>query len=83
MLLMLVMLLGMLPVTALAAGPSADWYNFRNSDVNMGITNAATPKSQAYTQLKWASAFDTILKLAVLVLLLVKMLVLKFLVLVE
>ena len=33
---------------------TAAWKNFRNSDVNMAFTNAATPKSAASTQLKWA-----------------------------
>lgn len=33
---------------------SAQWKNFRNSDVNMGITVSETPKSAGGTNLKWA-----------------------------
>lgn len=34
---------------------SSDWNNFRNSDVNMAITDALTPTSAQTTVLKWAA----------------------------
>ena len=34
---------------------NAQWNNFRNSDVNMAITDAQTPKSAATTELKWVN----------------------------
>jgi len=64
-----VMVIGLLPASAMATGggyPDAEWYNFRNSDTNMGITNAATPKEN-YTQLKWASQFDEYVGVPILV----------------
>ena len=33
---------------------SADWANFRNSEVNMALTHAKTPKEPETTVLKWA-----------------------------
>lgn len=47
-------------VTLTEAAPStlrelpAEWKNFRNSDVNMGITSAKTPKTALTTYLKWS-----------------------------
>ncbi len=49
-----------IPVTLTAAPTSsltdvgAAWKNFRNSDVNMAITSARTPKAPETTALKWA-----------------------------
>ena len=37
----------------------AEWKNFRNSDVNMGITNARTPTSVKSTNLRWAKKYGT------------------------
>lgn len=37
----------------------AEWKNFRNSDVNMGITNAKTPISAKSTNLRWAKKYGT------------------------
>ena len=37
----------------------AEWKNFRNSDVNMGITNAKTPTSVKSTNLRWAKKYGT------------------------
>lgn len=50
-----------IPVTLTAAPASgltdvgAAWKNFRNSDVNMAITDARTPKTPETTVLKWAA----------------------------
>ena len=41
--------------TAIDATAVAQWKNFRNSDVNMGITNIATPVSPEKTEKKWAA----------------------------
>lgn len=38
---------------------TSDWYNFRNSDVNMAITTAKTPKSAKETVEKWAVSMGT------------------------
>ncbi len=38
---------------------SADWKNFRNSDVNMGITNAQTPNNTYNVDLKWSAKLGT------------------------
>lgn len=54
LLLTLVMALSLIPTVALGAEVSAQWKNFRNSDVNMAITDAATPQSAEDTELKWA-----------------------------
>lgn len=35
----------------------SDWKNFRNSDVNMGITNANTPTNKSTTSLLWNKRF--------------------------
>lgn len=37
----------------------AEWKNFRNSDVNMGITDAKTPTSLKSTNLRWAKKYGT------------------------
>lgn len=37
----------------------AEWKNFRNSDVNMGITNARTPISAKSTNLRWAKKYGS------------------------
>lgn len=37
----------------------AEWKNFRNSDVNMGITNAKTPTSTQSTNLRWAKKYGS------------------------
>jgi len=60
LLLVFVIVLGIFPVSAMATGfaPAADWYNFRNSDVNMAITAAPTPVSKDYVQLTWSKTFD-------------------------
>ena len=69
LLLALIMVAGMFPMSAMAADdyPAADWYNFRSSDVNMGITSAATPKTASYTQLKWTYDFGDFVGIPVLV----------------
>lgn len=60
LLLTLVMALSLLPTVALAGTEvSAQWKNFRNSDVNMAITDAYTPKTKEYTELKWARQLGT------------------------
>lgn len=41
-------------VTVYAKNVSADWKNFRNSDTNNGITDAATPFGPEYAQFRWA-----------------------------
>lgn len=38
---------------------TADWFNFRNSDVNMALTSAKTPTSAETTVLKWANKLMT------------------------
>ena len=38
---------------------TVQWKNFRNSDVNMAITNVQTPKSAETTVLKWAKKLGT------------------------
>lgn len=49
-----------LSLPALAAdGVTADWSNFRNSDVNMGFTNAKTPTTVENTNLRWAKKLGT------------------------
>ncbi len=37
----------------------AEWKNFRNSDVNMAITNAKTPITAKSTNLRWAKKYGT------------------------
>ena len=37
----------------------AEWKNFRNSDVNMGITSARTPTSAKSTNLRWAKKYGS------------------------
>ena len=60
LLLALVMVLGLIPTTAFAGTEvSSQWKNFRNSDVNMAITGAYTPKSAESTELKWAQKLGT------------------------
>ena len=57
--LLALMLLCSLAPAALAAGhPAAQWKNFRDSDANMGITSAETPKAGA-AELKWANRIGT------------------------
>ncbi|MBO4831066.1 MAG: S-layer homology domain-containing protein [Oscillospiraceae bacterium] len=52
-------LLCSLAPAALAEGhPSAQWKNFRNSDANMAITTAETPKAGA-AKLNWANRIGT------------------------
>ena len=55
-----ILVLVMLPGAALAAGgyPEDQWKDFRNSDVNMAITAAQTPKGESYTKLAWAKTFE-------------------------
>ena len=71
LLLAVIMIAGMMPLNAFAqdadAYPASEWYNFRNSDVNMGITNAETPKSAAYTQVKWSNTFGEYVGIPILV----------------
>ncbi len=70
MLLAIVMVFGLLPMGAMAAEggyPDAEWYNFRNSAVNMGITSAVTPKSADYTQIKWTSTFGEYIGVPIIV----------------
>ncbi len=38
---------------------NSDWYNFRNSDVNMGITSMKTPISVEDTELTWAKSLGS------------------------
>lgn len=38
---------------------TGEWINFRNSDDNMGITNAKTPISENTANLKWAVKYGT------------------------
>lgn len=61
MLLAVVMVVGMLPAIASAAGTemTAYWSNFRNSLYNMAITDAKTPVSAATTVVKWATPRGT------------------------
>lgn len=59
LLLTLVMALSLIPTAALGTEVPAQWKNFRNSDVNMAITDAYTPKSVAGTELKWANQLGT------------------------
>ena len=59
LLLTLVMALSLIPTVALGTEVSAQWKNFRNSDVNMAITDAKTPKSAESTELKWANKLGT------------------------
>ena len=59
LLLTLVMALSLLPTVALGTEVSVQWKNFRNSDVNMAITDAYTPKSVESTELKWANKLGT------------------------
>ncbi len=57
--LLAVMLLCSLGPAALAEGhPTAQWKNFRNSDANMAITSAKTPK-EGTAELKWANRIGT------------------------
>ncbi len=37
----------------------SEWKNFRNSDVNMAITNAKTPITSKSTNLRWAKKYGT------------------------
>lgn len=60
LLLVFVMLLGMMPTAAFAQSDvTSQWANFRNSDVNMAITDAQTPISVEGSQLKWAVKHST------------------------
>ncbi|MDO4811704.1 MAG: PQQ-binding-like beta-propeller repeat protein, partial [Eubacteriales bacterium] len=59
LLLTLMMAMSMIPTVALGTEVSAQWKNFRNSDVNMAITDAYTPKSVESTELKWANQLGT------------------------
>ena len=60
LLLALVMALSLIPTNAFAGTEvSSQWKNFRNSDVNMAITGAYTPKSAESTELKWAQKLGT------------------------
>ena len=56
----LVLVLSLIP-TAFAAGTEVDayWHNFRNSDVNMALTDAKTPVNSETTALKWAVKLGT------------------------
>lgn len=58
-LLAVVMVLGAVPFSALAADSTAFWPNFRNGDANMAIVDLPTPNSAATTVLKWAKSFGT------------------------
>ena len=46
-------------VSAAEENVSADWTNFRNSDVNMALTDAKTPVDAETTVLKWANKLMT------------------------
>ena len=61
LLLAMVMALGLISVAAAASGDvvSADWANFRNSEVNMALTEAKTPIDAETTVLKWANKLMT------------------------
>lgn len=51
----LLMLLSLVPTAmAVTEDISADWHNFRNSHVNMGLSSAKTPGGSATAVLKWA-----------------------------
>ena len=66
--LVLVMALGMFPMSAMATDyPDAEWYNFRNSENNMGITAAQTPKAAKFTQLDWTQNFGTYVGVPIIV----------------
>lgn len=61
LLLAMVMTLGLISVAAMASGAevTADWANFRNSEVNMALTEAKTPVDAETTVLKWANKLMT------------------------
>lgn len=55
-----VMIVGILPTFALAeVTVTSDWYNFRNSEVNMAITDAKTPTGAETTVAKWIKQVAT------------------------
>lgn len=55
-----VMIVGILPSFALAEDTvTSDWYNFRNSEVNMAITDARTPTGAETTVAKWVKQVAT------------------------
>lgn len=60
LLLVIVMVVGMLPTMASAAGTpvTSDWKNFRNSDANMAITDVALPANPETTLVKWVKKLD-------------------------
>lgn len=52
--LVLILVLSLIPTAWAAEEVSSDWHNFRNSEVNMALTDAKTPFSPETTVLKWA-----------------------------
>lgn len=59
--LILCLLLAAMPFSAFAADEvTAQWKNFRNSDGNMAITEAATPIAASSTELKWTLKADAV-----------------------
>ena len=58
--LVLILVLSLIP-SAYAVGTEvdADWHNFRNSYVNMALTDAKTPMNAETTALKWAVKMGT------------------------
>jgi len=60
LLLALMLVIGLIPFVASAAEEvTADWANFRNSEVNMALTEAKTPVDAETTVLKWANKLMT------------------------
>ena len=57
-LLTVMLLCSLIPAASAAAYPSAQWKNFRNSDANMAVTSAQTPKAGA-ASLNWANRIGT------------------------
>ncbi len=58
MFLALALICSLVPAAAAARYPSAQWKNFRNSDANMAVTAAETPKAGA-AALRWANDLGT------------------------
>lgn len=58
--LVLILVLSLIPAAfAVGTEVNAYWHNFRNSDVNMALTDAKTPVSAETTVLKWAKKLGT------------------------
>ncbi len=58
MFLALALICSLVPAALADRYPSAQWKNFRNSDANMAVTSAETPKAGA-ARLKWANRIGT------------------------